>query len=96
MLEIVSPTPPVPSTGDQPAVAMRGGVTGKLVGLRLDNNWRSFFPVVDVWEDLLVADGARVHRVVTGERTGPHAAQTRADIDQWSRLVEVGVVGLGN
>ena len=35
-------------------------------------------------------------RLLAGDRVGPGAEQTRSDVDEWSRLVEVGVVGLGN
>jgi hypothetical protein len=32
----------------------------------------------------------------TGERVGPEGDTTRADLDEWSKLIDVGVVGLGN
>ena len=52
--------------------------------------------VVDEWERLLHADGATVRVLVTGERVGPEGDTTRADLEEWSKLVDVGVVGLGN
>jgi len=71
-------------------------MTGVVVGLRSDFSWRSYFAVVEVWEQLLRADGADVRVLWTGDRAGPQGEQTRADVDEWSRLVECGVVGLGN
>jgi len=69
---------------------------GVVVGLRLDRSWRSYMVVVDEWERLLAADGATVRVLVTGERVGPEGETTRADLEEWSKLVDVGVVGLGN
>lgn len=71
-------------------------LAGVEVGLRYDASWRSYFTVVDEWERLLAADGARVRRLLAGDRVGPAAESTRSDVEEWSRLVEVGVVGLGN
>lgn len=71
-------------------------IEGVVVGLRSDDSWRSYFVVLEVWEHLLRADGADVRVLWTGDRAGPKGEQTRADVDEWSRLVECGVVGLGN
>ena len=45
---------------------------------------------------MLRRDGAEPVRLVAGERVGADAERTRNDLDEWSRLVDVGVVGLGN
>jgi len=66
------------------------------VGLRLDTAWRSYEFVVDEWARRLRSDGADVVTLVTGERAGAAAAKTRTDLDEWSRLVDCAVVGLGN
>ena len=71
-------------------------LTGVTVGLRLDRSWRSYFVVLDTWEELLVRDGAIVERLVVGERVGAEGERTRNDLDEWSRLVDCAVVGLGN
>jgi len=52
--------------------------------------------VLDVWQRLLKHDGAVPEVLVVGERVGDEGEQTRNDLDAWSRLVDVGVVGLGN
>jgi hypothetical protein len=69
---------------------------GAKVGLRLDHSWRSYYTVVDVWEQRLRRDGAEPVVLWTGERVGGEGVTTRADLDEWSRLVDCGVVGLGN
>jgi hypothetical protein len=69
---------------------------GVVVGLRLDLAWRSYFAVVDEWERLLKADGAIPKVLWTGERIGSEGETTRSDLDEWSRLIDCGVVGLGN
>ncbi len=79
-----------------PTYDVDGPLTGLAVGLRLDHAWRSYMVVVEEWDRLLQADGAipKVHW--TGERVGDAGEQTRADLDEWGRLVDCAVVGLGN
>jgi hypothetical protein len=69
---------------------------GVIVGLRLDRSWRSYMTVVEEWERMLRADGADVRVLWTGERVGDEGETTRADLEEWSKLVDAGVVGLGN
>ena len=66
------------------------------MGLRLDHAWRSYIAIVDVWEQLLIADGAIPKFFWVGERVGAEGEKTRADLEEWSRLIDIGVVGLGN
>ena len=73
-----------------------GPITGKTVGLRLDQAWRSYIAIVDEWEAMLEADGATPVLLWVGERVGDEGEKTRADLDEWSRLIDIGVVGLGN
>jgi len=96
MIEVLVPVPPDADERGSETFDLARSVRDVRVGLRLDPAWRSFETVVDEWSSLLRADGAEVVVLVTGERVGPTAAQTRADIDDWARLIEVGVVGLGN
>lgn len=95
-IDVLVPVPPDADEAGSATFDLGRAVLGVRVGLRLDPAWRSYYAVVDEWTRLLRRDGAEVHVLVAGERVGPTAAQTRADIDEWARLVEVGVVGLGN
>jgi hypothetical protein len=95
-MEILLPTPPLEADAQSTVYSLGRPLTGVRVGLRLDRSWRSYFTVVDVWTALFEARGATVHVLFTGDRAGPEAEQTRNDLEEWSRLVEVGVVGLGN
>ncbi len=95
-VEILLPTPPANADERSTVFDLGRSVAGVAVGLRLDHSWRSYFTVVDTWTALFERDGATVHVLWAGDRAGPDATQTRDDIDAWSRLVEVGVVGLGN
>jgi hypothetical protein len=79
-----------------PTYEVGRALAGVTVGLRLDKAWRSYMVVVEEWERMLRADGATPKTHVTGERVGEAGTQTRADLDEWARLVECGVVGLGN
>jgi hypothetical protein len=79
-----------------PTYSVDGPITGKVVGLRLDAVWRSYVAVVDEWRRLLTADGAVPEILWVGERVGAEGERTRSDLDEWARLIDIGVVGLGN
>jgi hypothetical protein len=95
-IEILLPTPAVARENETHTFDLGRPLTGVRVGLRYDMSWRAYFTVVDEWERMLQHDGALVERFVAGDRAGPGAAATRDDLEVWSQLVEVGVVGLGN
>jgi hypothetical protein len=56
--------------------------------------------VIDEWEQLLRADGAEPHTLwierSRDDTTKRNETELRADIEDWSRLIDCGVVGLGN
>lgn len=81
---------------ESPTFDVGGPIAGKVVGLRLDAVWRSYLAIVDEWEQLLTADGAMPKLMWVGERVGAEGERTRSDLEEWSRLIDVGVVGLGN
>ena len=93
---VLAPTPPPEDEQTSVTYALGRRVRGVKVGLRLDAAWRSYEFVVDEWARRLVEDGADAVTLVTGERAGAAAARTRTDLDEWSRLVDCAVVGLGN
>jgi hypothetical protein len=93
---VLVPTPPPEDEATSVTYALGRQVRDVTVGLRLDTAWRSYEFLVDEWSRRLADDGAHVVTLVTGERAGPHAAKTRTDLDEWSRLVDCAVVGLGN
>ena len=95
-IEILLPTAPERGGATSPTWSLDRPVDGVVVGLRTDHSWRSYFAVIDVWEKMLRHDGADVRVLWAGDRVGPQGERTRADVDEWSRLVECGVVGLGN
>ena len=95
-IEILLPTPPAGDDARSTVYDLGRPIRGAVVGLRLDHSWRSYYTVVDTWTALLERDGATVRVLWTGDRVGPEGEQTRDDLDEWSRLIEIGVVGLGN
>ncbi len=95
-IEFLLPTPPADAEARSTVFDLGRTIAGVTVGLRLDHSWRSYYTVVDTWTALLERDGAAVRVLWTGDRVGPEGEQTRNDLEEWSRLVEVGVVGLGN
>ena len=95
-ITILDPRVVPPRDPETTIYSVDGPIAGKVVGLRLDTAWRSDMAMVDEWEEMLVADGATPKVLWAGERVGAEGEQTRADLDEWSRLIDIGVVGLGN
>jgi hypothetical protein len=95
-ITILDPTAPPGDQSASPTFDLGRPLDGVRVGLRLDRSWRSYEIVLGVWQRLLRADGAMPEVLVVGERIGEEGERTRSDLDEWSRLVDVGVVGLGN
>jgi hypothetical protein len=95
-IRILLPTVPPPPDASSETFDLAKPLRGVRVGLRLDPSWRSYIIVVNEWERLLTRDGAQPMVLWTGDRVGPEGEKTRSDLDEWSRLIECGVVGLGN
>ena len=95
-IEILDPRALLEEEGVSETFSVGSSLAGKVVGLRLDQSWRSYEIVLDEWQKLLVGDGAIPRVLVTGERVGDEGERTRSDLAEWSRLIDVGVVGLGN
>ena len=95
-IDVLVPVPPALYQAQSVTFDLGRSVKGVRVGLRLDPAWRSYYVVVDEWTRLLRDGGAEVQVLVSGERAGPTAEQTRKEVEEWARLIEVGVVGLGN
>jgi hypothetical protein len=95
-IEILDPRAQLDDDAFSDTFSLDGPLAGKVVGLRLDRSWRSYEVVLDEWQRQLREAGAVPHVLVTGERVGDEGEQTRADLAEWSKLVDCGVVGLGN
>ena|SRR5436190_21305638 len=95
-ITILDPTAPPGADTVSPTYDLGRTLKDVRVGLRLDRSWRSYEIVLDVWQRRLRDDGAIPEVLVVGERIGDEGERTRSDLDEWSRLVDVGVVGLGN
>ena len=95
-LTILDPRVLPPRADETRTWSVDGPVAGKVVGLRLETAWRSYITVVEEWERCFTADGAVVKILWVGDRVGDEGERTRSDLDEWSRLIDIGVVGLGN
>jgi hypothetical protein len=94
-MQILDPT--VAFEADHESATFDVGVlAGKVVGLRLDRAWRSYMVVIEEWEKLLRRDMAQPRVIWTGGRIGDEGETTRSDLNEWSDLIDCGVVGLGN
>ncbi|HKA05234.1 MAG TPA: hypothetical protein VKD67_12935 [Acidimicrobiales bacterium] len=98
ILSPVATRPVVESSA--PALALNRSIVGVRVGLEVDYAWISYITVIDEWEQLLKADGAEPYTLwierSRDDTTTRSETELRADIEEWSRLIDCGVVGLGN
>ena len=100
---ILSPvaSPPIveaaPGTGP---FSLSRSIAGVHVGMRVDYAWLCYVTVIDEWEKLLREDGAVPHTLwVERSRDSTEKVdetQLRTDIEEWSRLIDCGLAGLGN
>ena len=101
-LTILSPVSAKPLRKGDELEPIRLGkpLAGVSFGLEVDYAWECYRQVIDEWSQLLARDGAVPRQLWVensrNEKVKKSAEQVRDDIDQWSRLVECGVVGLGN
>lgn len=97
-ISILDPRARRPDLSEKTTFAVDGPLTGKVVGLRIDRNWQSYIAIVEEWEQRLRQDGAipEVLWVSMNRVVGSEGEKNRTDLDEWSRLVDIGVVGLGN
>jgi hypothetical protein len=83
-----------------PSLTLNRSIAGLRVGLEIDYAWISYITVIDEWEQLLRTDGAEPHTLwierSRDDTTKRSETELRADIEEWSRLIDCGVVGLGN
>jgi hypothetical protein len=94
-IHILDPTAAPPEVS-MDAGADAGNLAGQYVGIRFDQTWRSFLWVLDVWEPVLVARGARIRSWDAGNRVGEAGERTREELGAFAAEVDVAIVGLGN
>jgi hypothetical protein len=95
-MQILDPTVAFEADHESATFDVGGPLAGKVVGLRLDRAWRSYLVVIEEWEKLLRRDLAVPQVIWTGGRIGDEGETTRSDLNEWSGLIDCGVVGLGN
>jgi hypothetical protein len=94
-ITILDPTSHAPEVNADPGPSI-STVNRRVVGIRSDRTWRSFEWVADEWQRLFEADGARVRRWTAGNRIGEEGERTREQLDEFTRAVDLAIVGLGN
>lgn len=74
-----------------------GPLAGKIVGFRLDEIWRAWDWIADIWADEFRKAGAEVKfwRSHQG-RTGAEGARIAQALDEFLDSIDIAVVGLGN
>ena len=96
---VARPPAPAPAADGAQPHSLGRSVAGVRVGLEVDYAWLCYFTIIDEWEKLLRADGAEPRTLwVERSRTEParDPNEVKAEVEEWAKLVECGVVGLGN
>lgn len=73
-----------------------GSLVGKRIGFRLDQIWRSWDWVSELWAEKFRAAGAEVVFWRSGGRSGDEGERMNADYQQFLKTIDVAVVGLAN
>ncbi len=90
-----------PSVVETPtAQSLDRPISGVRVGLKVDYSWSCYSVVIDEWETLLRADGATPVTLwiekTRNDTTIRDPQELEAVTEEWAKLVDCGVVGLGN
>lgn len=74
-----------------------GVLAGKTVGIRLDEIWRAWDWIADIWADEFRRAGATVRFWRSNQgRTGAEGERLARELDEFLDAIDVAVVGLGN
>ncbi len=73
-----------------------GLLAGKRVGIRLDQIWRSWDTISDIWAGKFRDAGAEVVFWRSGGRSGDEGERMNADYQEFLKTIDVAVVGLAN
>ena len=96
----LSPVAPRPKGEAGEALQLGRPIAGVRVGLEVDYAWNCYAIIVDEWEQMLRDDGAIPHTLWL-ERSRDEAVkktreQIEAEVDEWAKLIDCGLAGLGN
>jgi hypothetical protein len=73
-----------------------GPLAGKTIGFRLDEMWRAWDWIAEIWADEFRKAGATVKFWRSAGRTGASGEQLAKSLDVFLDSIDVAVVGLGN
>ena len=99
ILSPVSRPPAIEVDPDAGPFRLDRPLNGVKVGIEVDYAWLCYVTLIDEWERMLRADGAVPMTLwVERSRDAPERDpnEVRAEVDEWSKLIDCGVVGLGN
>lgn len=74
-----------------------GSLAGKIVGLRLDEIWRAWDWIAEIWAEEFRRAGATVRFWRSNQgRTGTEGERMARELDEFLDAIDIAVVGLGN
>jgi hypothetical protein len=73
-----------------------GALVGKRVGFRVDEIWRAWDWISELWADKFRAAGAEVSFWRSGGRSGAEGERMQRDYEKFLNSIDVAIVGLAN
>lgn len=73
-----------------------GVLAGKTVGIRVDQIWRSWDWITEMWADRFRGAGATVTYWRSCGRSGEEGERMDRELKEWLKTIDVAVVGLAN
>jgi hypothetical protein len=73
-----------------------GALAGKIIGIRVDEMWRAWDWIAEIWAEEFRNAGATVKFWRSSGRTGAEGDRAAKSLDEFLDSIDVAVVGLGN
>lgn len=73
-----------------------GPLAGKTIGIRVDEMWRAWDWISEMWAEQFRKAGAKVKFWRSSQRTGEPGRRAMESLDQFYSTSDIAVVGLGN
>jgi hypothetical protein len=73
-----------------------GELAGKRIGIRVDQIWRCWDWISDIWAERLRAAGAEVSFWRSCGRSGAEGERMDRELREWLKSIDIAVVGLAN
>jgi hypothetical protein len=82
--------------GRSVATAPIGNMAGKVIGIRIDESWRSWNWIADDWARRMETAGARIKMWRASKRVGERGLEVQRQLEEFIAGVDFAIIGLCN